>query len=433
MKTRVKAKLIFFIIAIFLAFALSSIFYAVFFKNPGFSLFHSLGKLAGLLGFLSLSFLIFSGETARFFDRFFGINKIILFQRKFSLITALFVLFHPVFFMLSNKNILNYLIPNFAMFSLAMGIISFYIFVIVFLSSILYKKISYQMWQYIHILIYLLFFFSLYHAIKNGSDSDFFIIKLIYYTALVSIIIGIIYRTYYKIKESKNKFYIKEIKKETNEAFTLVVECNKPFLFKPGQFCFLRLDKSKIYTRHPFTISGSSNEKELQFTLKVYGEFTKAISNLKKGEKIFVDGPFGIFTLEDTIDNEKNKIVFIAGGVGITPFFSIINSNKIAKEKKDITLFYCSKKIKGIIFKKELDEINNNWLKKIYIVSQDECIENINEKGHITKELIKKYSPEVENSTFYICGPEGMKKSVINELKEIGIKNTDIITEDFFW
>jgi len=431
MKTKTKSKIIYFISGIFLVLALFFIFYIIFFKNPGLSFFHSLGKLAGLLGFLFLSFLIFSGETARFFDRFFGINKIILFQRKFSLITAFFVIFHPVFFLFSDGKFLNYFVPNFAMLSLALGIISFYIFIIVLVSSILYKKISYHVWQYIHILVYLLFFFSLYHAINIGSDSNFFVIKLIYYLSLISIVVGIIYRTSYKIKEHSNIFSVKEIKKETEDAFTLVVNCDKPFLFKPGQFCFLRLNKPKIYARHPFTISSSPNKKELCFTMKIYGKFAKEILNLKKEERIFIDGPFGIFTFEDAIDSPEKNIVFIAGGVGITPFFNMINSNK--KEKKKITLFYCSKKIKGIIFKKELDKIKDNWLKKIYIVSQNECSGSVNEKGHINKELIKKYLPEINNSIFFICGPEGMKKSIVDELNAIGVKSKDIITEDFFW
>ena len=433
MKTKSKAKIIYFILGIFLAFAIFFIFYTVFFKNPGYSFFYSIGKFAGLLGFIFLSFLIFSGETARFFDRFFGINKIILFQRKFSLITAFFVLTHPFFFIISDKNFINYFVLNFVSLSLALGVISFYIFVIVLLSSILYKKISYKIWQYIHIFIYLLFFFSFYHAVRLGSDSNFLVIKLIYYLAFVSVIVGIIYRTNYKIKERSNIFYVKEIKKETEDAFTLVVNSNKPFSFKAGQFCFLRLDKSKIYARHPFTISSSSNNKELCFTMKVYGEFTRAVLKLKKGERIFVDGPFGIFTFEDTISDLKKKVVFVAGGVGITPFFSMINSNKKAKEKKNITLFYCSKKIKNIIFKNKLNRIKNKWFKKIYIVSQDKCSGNVKESGRIDKRLIQIYFLDIKNSVFYICGPEKMKEYLVNELKRMGVEKSEIITEDFFW
>ncbi len=439
MERKNKAKILKGILFIFLGFSLiifwNAIFSSVNLKELSISsLFYTAGRLSGLVGFLSLSFLIFSGETARFFDKFFGINRIILFQRKFALITSLFVILHPVFFILSNKSF-SYLIPSFILAPLTLGIISFCLFIIIMISSFFYKRISYKIWQYIHILIYLLFFFSLYHAIKTGSDSDSLPIRLIYLTALVSILIGIFYRTHYKIKQrASEKFYVKEIKKETEDTFTLILETKKKFLFKAGQFYFLRLKRKGIYARHPISISSSPDEGNLNFTIKLKGNFTKEALNLKIGEEVIVDGPFGIFTIEDTIGKHKDKnLVFIAGGVGITPFFSIIKSQIKSSTKINITLFYCSRTVKGTIFKRELDNIKEDWLKKIYIVSEDECQENVKEKGIINKELIKKYTDNIDNSVFYICGPEQMKKCVIKELKELGVKKENIIIEDFFW
>ena len=98
-------------------------------------IFYLIGKLAGLTGFLCLSLLVFSGDTARFFDKFFGLDKIIKFQRKFSLVSMIFILLHPIFFILSTKSILPYVIPDFSVIPFALGIISFYIFFEVFSNS----------------------------------------------------------------------------------------------------------------------------------------------------------------------------------------------------------------------------------------------------------------------------------------------------------
>src|SRR3989338_3998020 len=156
------------------------------------------------------------------------------------------------------------------------------------IASILYKRISYNVWQYLHILTYLLFFFSLYHATKTGSDYNFLPIKITYFIALIAIISGIAYRANYKIKQLSNKFYIKEIRKETEDTFTLVLETKNNFPFKAGQFCFLRLKRKGIYARHPFTISSSPDEKYLRFTIKLKGRFTQEALNLKKGEEVIV-------------------------------------------------------------------------------------------------------------------------------------------------
>src|SRR3989344_7555035 len=103
MKTKIKAKTIIIVLFGFLVFSFIVFVNAVFnlgnFQNLEIAkIFYLLGKLTGLSGFLFLSLLIFSGDTARFFDRFFGLDKIIKFQRKSSIIVLVFVLLHPLFF-----------------------------------------------------------------------------------------------------------------------------------------------------------------------------------------------------------------------------------------------------------------------------------------------------------------------------------------------
>ena len=426
-------KIIYYLFFIFLSF-LSIIFSFVVFKpliSEDISInlvLYSIGKLAGLIGFVSLSFLIFSGDTARFFDRYFGMDKIIKFQRKLALITAVFIIAHPLFFSISNKAILPYIIPDFTVLPLALGTISFYIFIIIMICSILYKRISYNAWQYIHILTYILFFFSLYHALNIGSGTGNFFVKSIFGILLIVVVAGGIYRTYYKLKQRNNKFIVEGIKWETKDTFTLVLEPNYKFLFKPGQFCFLRLNKDRLYARHPFTISSSPDEKNLHFTIKTKGRFTWELMKLKKGEEVKVDGPFGIFTLDKAEDKD---IVLIAGGIGITPFFSMIKSLAGSHSNRKIILFYCSKKAESMVFKKELDAIKEKWLKKIYVLSDDECCFGL-EKGRLNASIISKYAEDINKSVFFICGPEEMKKCIVKELVKSGVKKENILAEDFF-
>ncbi len=398
-------------------------------QDISFNLFlYSLGKLAGLIGFLFLSVLIISGDTARFFDRFFGMDRIIKFQRKFALITTVFVLAHPLCFILSSKVYLTYLIPRFVALPLALGTIAFYFYVAVTISSVLYKRISYQTWQYIHILTYILFFFSFYHATKIGSDVNNIFVRSIFGVLLIGVIMGGVYRTYYKIKHRKFRCYVKEVKWETYNVFTLKLEPNKKLIFKPGQFCFLRLNKNKLYARHPFTISSSSSEDTLDFTMKITGRFTKTASQLREGEEVIVDGPFGIFSFQD----DKPKI-FLAGGVGITPFMSMIRSQLRIDDKQNVLLLYCIKTKRDIIFKNELDKIEEKWFKKIYIFSQDDSCYEMCERGYINKEIIGKYVRDIDNSFFCICGPEPMKALCKKELKALGARSKNIVSESFFW
>ncbi len=389
-----------------------------------------LGQIAGLIGFLCLSILIFSGDTARYFDRFFGMDKIIKFQRKFALFTALFVLAHPLFFMLGRKKILPFLIPDFSRLPLTLGIIALYIFIAIMIASAFYKRISYAVWQYLHVITYALFWFSLYHAVNLGSDSAYWPMKTAYLILTGAVAAGLVYRAVYKLKQRRaGKFYVANVKQENQDVFTLTLKPEKKFNFKAGQFCFLRLKQAKLYARHPFTIASSPAEDELRFVIKIQGRFTKALKNLKAGEEVIVDGPFGIFTVND----QAKDLVLIAGGVGIAPFLSMLRNGLIEKTNRNIVLLYGAKTEAELIYRTELESLKNSRFKKVFVISDQTAASAECENGYINQEIIKKYISNLNNSLFYVCGPELMKTSLKEILADLKVSRKNIISEDFFW
>ncbi len=391
-------------------------------------LLYEIGKISGIIGFFLLSFLIFSGDTARFWNRFVGLDKMIKFQRKFSYFVAFFVICHPIFFTLANQKFnIDFIIPNFAYIPLAVGVMAMYIFIGIMIASKLYKMISYRAWQYIHILTYVLFFFALYHAYNAGSDSE--ILTPYYNITLLAVFTGIIYRTQYKLRARKtNKFKVKSISQNTHDTFTITVKGNKEF--KAGQFCFLRLNKNKLHARHPFTISSAPGD-DFAFTIKLAGRFTQTAKELKIGDEIFIDGPFGNF-----MPKPNHNLVFIAGGVGITPFMSILRDRIKNDVNQNITLIYGSRTEADIIFKKEIDAIDKPWFKKVYLLSLvdgEVTLPTDCEKGFICKDVLDRHVLDVKNSLYYICGPEIMKDNAKNLLKSEGVSAGQVFVEDFFW
>lgn len=396
------------------------------------NVFYNTGALFGLIGFFTLSLLIISGETARFFDRYFGIDSIIKTQRKFSIIVTLVIISHPVFFVLAYSSMAQYFLPNTQTIPLLAGTIALYLLIIISLASFLYKRISQTAWQYLHVLIYVLFFLSLYHGINQGTsfkNND--LIKTIFIFLIIGTVLGIIYRTQYKLRNFlKKKPRIKQIKKETHDTFTLIIKKPRNFNYEAGQFCFLKLNKNKLYARHPFTISSAPHQENLEFTIKNTGRFTETAQNLKKNSKIKIEGPYGLFV------PEKNKnLLLVAGGVGITPFISIIKDHTHKKSKTKITLLYASKTQKDIIFKKELDVLlrKNKNLKVVHFLSRE------NKKGYEQRLQEKNFLKNTDLSKrnqkktlLMMCGPEDLKRKIKKILKEknIRIKQKE---ESFFW
>lgn len=389
-----------------------------------------IGRALGFLALISLALLIFSGDTARFTDKYFGLDRIIKFQRKFSLFNLFFLIFHPIFFIVSGESFADYFIPNFLILPLALGTIAFYIFMIVMLCSYFYKKISYTAWQYIHVLTYILFFLSVSHAFLWGSSSDNPIAISLYIFLLLIIAIGCIYRLQYKIKEARyGKAIVTNIKWETDDVFSLFLKPKVPINFKAGQFCFLRLDGKKLYARHPFTIASSPIEKELLFSIKNTGRFTSAISKLSIGDEINIDGPFGRFVER----NKFNNFVFIAGGIGITPFRSLIKDFFNKKKKGKIALLYFAKTEKDLVFYSEFENLKGDSFEVNYILSDSKKEDERFMGGYISIELVREISNSMDSPIFYICGPRGLKDNAKNILRKMKIPNSRIVIEDFFW
>lgn len=204
----------------------------------------------------------------------------------------------------------------------------------------------------------------------------------------------------------------------------------KSFIFKPekkikwiaGQYFiyFLKHDKEDLRgIMRFFTISSSPFEKYITISTKFSknsSSFKKSLDNLKIGDKIIAKGPDGDFIIEDI----KKNFVFIAGGIGITPFISILRQLNFENKLAEILLLY-SNKTKAFAFKDELDQIskNNEKLQIKYFVSPKK----------IDKNVLKKFINK--KSIFYISGPDRMVESITKILVGLGVNDEDI-RKDYF-
>ncbi len=143
----------------------------------------------------------------------------------------------------------------------------------------------------------------------------------------------------------------------------------------------------------------------------------------KVGTSVEVSAPAGNFEYQELRD--AGKVIGIAGGSGITPFVSMANAIADGDEDFELTLLYGSRNTDSILFREELDELCKKCdkIKVIHVLSD----ENINadegyEKGFITAKLIKKYAPEDEKYSIFLCGPRQMYNFVDKELEKLALE-----------
>lgn len=221
----------------------------------------------------------------------------------------------------------------------------------------------------------------------------------------------------------KLKFIAK--RKEAEDVWSYIFEGKEPIKWTAGQFLVYFLDHENPDIRGKqrfFTISSASFEKNIMLTTRLSPEnsssFKKALNEMKPGDTIDAKGPDGDFT----VFSPNKHFVFIAGGIGITPFRSIILDLAHKKLPLNITLLYANS-TPEFPFKDELEKIasDNPNFKIHYIVSPK----------HIDEEVVKQTVPNLKKVIFYVSGPEKMVEILSEMLMKMGISEENL-KQDFF-
>jgi predicted ferric reductase len=181
-----------------------------------------------------------------------------------------------------------------------------------------------------------------------------------------------------------------------------------------------------LWYTHPFSFSTAKNNEYIRISAKKSGDMTSYLGNLKNGTKVIIDGPLGIFT-ERGIKRAKmkDKILFIAGGIGITPIRALIE--ELSQKNKDMVLLYSNKNQSDVPFGPELIEYNC----KIHFIFSDEKVSGY-EFDRIDEEKIIRLVPDYAEREIFVCGPPQMMDSMISIFEKSGVPKKQVHFEKFF-
>jgi ferredoxin-NADP reductase/Na+-translocating ferredoxin:NAD+ oxidoreductase RnfD subunit len=210
----------------------------------------------------------------------------------------------------------------------------------------------------------------------------------------------------------------------------------KDFNFIPGQYMEWTLPHAKPDSRgnrRYFSISSSPTENEISMTVKFYNKassYKTELLNLQSSKQLVAAQVSGDFVLPK---NLKTPLVFIAGGVGIAPFRSMIQYIIDKNLMVDIILLFTNKTKADILFSGIFERAVANGVRTIYNLTD---IENLPQDwqgstGHITEEKIKTLVPDYKDRFYYLSGPQLMVQNFEGELTKAGISKKQIKT-DFF-
>ncbi len=236
------------------------------------------------------------------------------------------------------------------------------------------------------------------------------------------------------------KYNVKLTKKEEIAEGTMAFHFEKPegFQFKAGQTMDLTIinpaetdDEGKMRT---FSICAAPQEDFLRIATRMRDTaFKRNLKNMKLGTELEMEAPIGSFTLHNDI---SKPAVFLAGGIGITPFFSISKNAANQKLPHKIFLFYSNRRPEDAAFLSDLQNLEKENPNYKFIGTMTDMPNSKEEwhgeTGYINKEMLVKYLGEnLEGPIYYIAGPPGMVEAMRKFLNEAGVNDDYIRTEEF--
>lgn len=258
----------------------------------------------------------------------------------------------------------------------------------------------------------------------------------LYSTPELALLVGNVF-SYFVSPKEKLLLVLKEKIRAGLDIIDFVFPLKKKFNFLPGQYMEWTLEHQRADNRgnrRYFTIASSPTENTLRLGVRFYengSSYKSAMQKMNKGSSIVASQLAGDFVLPK---NKNQKLVFIAGGIGVTPYRSILKFLLDTNEKRDIILLYSNKLAGEIVYADIFDLAQRNLGVKVIYTLTDPSVVPKNWKGKIGRinaQMITQDIPDFRERLFYLSGPRLMIKEFEKILKDLKITSSQIKI-DFF-
>jgi predicted ferric reductase len=202
------------------------------------------------------------------------------------------------------------------------------------------------------------------------------------------------------------------------------------FRFDPGQFAWFAFGRSPFsLTLHPFSFSSSAERDEVEIAVKALGDFSSRVHELDSGTTVYVDGPHGVFSMDQ---DEGPGFGFIAGGVGLTGLLSMLRTMADRDDVRPAVLVYANRDWEGVAFRDELERLEGRPNITVVHVLEQPPADWTGESGYVSAELLSRHLPRgYRRFQFFICGPAPMMDAAETALIELGVPAERVHTERF--
>lgn len=395
------------------------------------------------LGFVGLSILALQFALIARFKAVaapFGIDALLQYHVQITFVGLAFVLIHPALLFVADSRYLPLLNLLTAPWRARFAFTSVIALVVLVGLSVWRRRLrlSYEWWQATHgILAVIVVLMALLHASLVG----YYVTGLVRHVVYDGYIGGLVFllvwiRILSPLARLRHPWRVVRVDSERGGTSTLVIEPvgHEGFRFDPGQFAWIAVGRSPFtITQHPFSFSSAADTPPggtIALTIKATGDFTRTLPAVKAGTRVYLDGPHGVFSMDR---RQAPGYVFIAGGVGVTPLYSMLLTMREREDVRPVTLFYASDAWDDVVFREELAELSETMpnLQVIHVLGRAPAGWT-GETGLITPDLLRRHLPrQFRRYEYLICGSPRMMDAMEDALITVGVPFPQVSTERF--
>lgn len=385
-----------------------------------------LSQVLAVLGTVLLSISFWLAGRFRFVESWFGgLDKVYRIHQLTGGAAMVMLLHHPLFLAINVLPRLD-LVWGYFWFSRTIsydyGITALYLMLLL-VALTLVVNLPYSVWKRTHEMMGLVLFFGALHALTIPSDiSRFTPLRLWLQLWLALAGWAVVYRRFlYEYIGPKYHYLIDEISDRGEVLLVWLRPVNKKMTYRAGQFVMINFP-GVVSEKHPFSVASNPHEERLGLGIKVLGDDTLRMKRIKVGDWATVWGPYGSFG-EKLLT--KRDLIWIAGGIGMTSFMSMLFDESIQAGAKKIDLFYCVARESEAVFDEQIKKAaagRENINYRRYLSS---------ERGRMTAAAVAEAVGSLANKKIMFCGPAAMTLSLIKQFKQLGVANSQLVYEDF--
>lgn len=286
----------------------------------------------------------------------------------------------------------------------------------------------YERWKKIHSLAGPAVALALVHNFWLSRGLPQWLDILLWSTLALLAVGAVVWRFVFSRRIGRLEYTVKEVTAVANNVVELsLVPRGRSLRHEAGNFVYLTLEDRALDAgcgeEHPYTLSSSPREDHLRVAVKALGDASRAAQTVQPGTRARVEGPYGRFF--PSPDRVSVPELWVAGGIGVTPFLARMRHLHKLGEPADVRLIFCVQDPAREIFTEELHDLADK-LEGFRL-----HIHHFYRQGPVSEDYLGEACPDLAERTVYICGPEPLNALIRQHAAAAGVPASRIHTEEF--